>query len=87
MILIVDKPPSSKIEFARGIKKVQDASDGMVYLDSAEGEESADDYRLSTEVGQNRNEYPLTIAAATRFGIGKKGLCEIGNALLSDLGN
>lgn len=87
MIPIVEKPPTSKTDFAEGIEKVHDEVDGMVYLDSAEGEESADDYHGSTEVGQNRNEYPLTIAAATRFGVGKKGLCEIGNALLSDMGN
>lgn len=52
--------------------------------EESDGEISSE--KESAHQSQNRNEYPLTIAAATRFGIGKRALCEVGNAMLKDLG-
>ena len=34
---------------------------------------------------QNRKDYPNTIAAACRFGISRRALCAVANALLSDM--
>lgn len=50
-------------------------------------EERPKESRTDPANNQNRNEYPSLVAAATRFGIGKRAVCALTNAMLDDLGN
>lgn len=56
-------------------------------IEASEEDDCCKESRNKSFANHNRNEYPTLISTATRFGIGKRAVCALSNALLDDLGN
>jgi|688.fasta_scaffold483291_2 hypothetical protein len=64
-----------------------DHSDQEDEIAISEEDDCGKESRNKSFANHNRNEYPTLISTATRFGIGKRAVCALSNALLDDLGN